>query len=656
MIMDTSQIKVGLQTDVTSYDSPVHSLPLEDVLEKIATSEPLKVLTDRIQGEQDKDKRDALKRKLPAIIISADTRHRKPHEDDHLNGLILMDIDGKDHPDILLDEMIERVEKMVENHPFVIGYCKSVSWKGLKVLCGIEPSAETHQRSFMALEQLFAEYGLIVDRQCKDLKRVNFLAHDPLIHDTLTDRLRNWGGETVVPVPPKEKKQYKIRKPQGNEKSPDEEAGLCLQHLDPDMDYEDWLAVGMGLKAHGCSCGIFSAWSSGGQTYKEGEPERKWNSFKGTGIGFGTVVNMAKANNGGVNPVRPAKKKSVATVNDFDVVDDMVEGDEKKRKLPAVTDADSLMTVFPTKPECLIEGVLGVGDKLILSASSKAGKTWLMLHLAYAAQNGDNWLGHQCKKMDVLYVNFELTEAWLAERFRLISRDKPFQEPPSVLNLRGYNVCWSELSEHIKEHIQQSDKNYGLIILDPIYKMLGDTDENSNGEVAMLLNALERMGHETKTATAFSHHHSKGNKSGVDAIERMSGAGVWGREPDAIIDLTAHEEEDCWVVDTTTRNFSKPPKVVVRCEFPNFVPVDDCDPDDLRKAGGSRKKLTESNVLDMCRTVPLGINRAELVNKLSETYKISKQAARSRVSEMTKNDKLWEDGKLIRIVDENQPF
>ena len=225
-----------------------------------------------------------------------------------------------------------------------------------------------------------------------------------------------------------------------------------------------------------------------------------------------------------------------------------------------------------------------------------------------------------------------------------------------VLNLRGFNVCWTELSDHIKEHIEQADKAYGLIILDPIYKMLGDTDENSNGEVAMLLNSLERMGHETKTATAFSHHHSKGNKSGVDAIERMSGAGVWGREPDAIIDLTAHEEDNHWVVDTTARNYSKPAKVVVRCDFPNFVPVDDLDPDELKKPGGSKKKLTEANVLDMCSTVPLGLDRAELCKKLAETHKVSVQTARSRVSEMTKNDKLWEDGKLIRAKDDNNPF
>jgi len=655
------QIRVGVQRNITDPKCKVESVPLLSVLEQMHTSDNLKRLTEEILSATSKDERDAIKKQLPAVIISADTTHRKVHPDDTRTGLILMDVDGKDHPDMLMDEMTASVQEMCDKYSYVIGYCLSPSWKGLKVLCGIDPSTDTHLRSFMALEQVFASHNIIVDRACKDLKRVNFLCYDPRVTVTLTERLEAWDGDVVEPVPIKKRTQY--RAPQlssSSDLTPDEEAQLCLQHLNPDMEYQDWVAVGMALHSHGCSCATWASWSAGGESYKQGECERKWNGFNGSGVGFGTIVKMATDANGGTNPLFIKRDKLNVTADDFDNIAHhdagAEDGDEDAPRLPQVTDADALMQLYPTEPIALIEGVVGVGDKLILSASSKAGKTWLMLHLAYAMQNGDKWLGHQCKKCDVLYVNFELTEPWLGKRFRLITKDKPFQTPPSVLNLRGFNVGWMELSKHIKAHIEASDKNYGLIILDPIYKMLGDCDENSNGDVAMLLNALERMGHETQTATAFSHHHSKGNKSGVDAIERMSGAGVWGREPDAIIDLTAHEDEDCWVVDTTARNYAKPPKVVVRCEFPNFVPVEDGDVDALKKPGGSAKKLTEANVLDMCRTVPLGIKKSNLVNMLAETYNVSKPTARNRIDEMTKNDKVCEKDKMITIADEGNPF
>ena len=652
MTIDMETIKVGYQRNIT--DGNVQSVPLMDILKRVESSETLKDLTDAVHNATNKDERERAKRELPCVIISADTTCRKVSENDKRTGLILIDIDGKDNPDLLMSEMVDTVETMISSMPFIIGHKRSASWKGMKVLCGIDPSAETHLRSFMALEEIFETHGLVIDRACKDLKRVNFLCHDPDIKHTLIDRLEKWNGEAVEPAPPVKRKVYKMTSHttgKRSDMSKDQEAELCLQHLDPDMDYHEWIQVGMALKAHGASCAVWEAWSRGGQTYKPGECERKWNSFQGSGVGFGTVVNMAKQSNGGVNPIYPSKSdKMTATASDFDIIDPAMDVDEPiDTGLPAVTDADALMGTFPTKPDCLIEGVIGVGDKLILSASSKAGKTWLMLHLAYAVQNGDEWLGHQCKQADVLYVNFELTEPWLAERFRLISRDKHFQDPPSVLNLRGFNVGWVELSFHIKQHIDQSNKQYGLIILDPIYKMLGDCDENSNGDVAMLLNALERMGHETQTATAFSHHHSKGNKSGVDAIERMSGAGVWGREPDAIIDLTSHEDDNCWVVDTTARNYPKPPKIVVECRFPNFVPVDDADPDNLRKPGGSKKRFTDEQVIEIASRSPMGIARARLVENMVEALNISAQAARNRIRQMTKNDKFFEDGRLLKV-------
>ena len=655
----TDTIRVGVQRNITDKNCPVESVPLLSVLEQMHASENLKAITTAIVKAQNKHEVDVLKRTLPAVIISADTTHRKVHPDDVRTGLILMDIDSGDNPDMDIDEMRVVVEQMRRRYDYLIGFTLSATWRGLKVLCAVSKRADEHVRCFMALEEIFSQHGINVDRACKDLKRVNYVPHDPNVQETLIKHLADWNGAYIEPAdPPKKRAQYRAPAiSAGSEMTPDEEAQLCLQHMNPDMDYADWIAVGMALKDHGCCCATWDAWSAGAESYKQGECERKWNGFSGSGVGFGTVVNMAKGGNGGMNPIYPSKKKMappMASANDFDVVGGGA--DDEESALPAVTDADSLVSAFPDKPECLIEGVIGLGDKLILSASSKAGKTWLMLHLAYAVQNGDEWLGHQCKKADALYVNFELTEPWLAERFRMITRDKHFQDPPSVLNLRGYNVGWVELSAHIKAHIDASDKHYGLIILDPIYKMLGDCDENSNGDVAMLLNALERMGHETKTATAFSHHHSKGNKSAVDAIERMSGAGVWGREPDAIVDLVSHEDDDCYVVDTTTRNFSKPPKVVVRCEFPNFVPVEDSDPDALKKPGGSTKKLTEANVYDMCNTVPLGIERARLVEMLAESYKVSKVTARNRIGEMTKNDKLVEDGKLIKTKGGDCPF
>lgn len=63
-----------------------------------------------------------------------------------------------------------------------------------------------------------------------------------------------------------------------------------------DLDYQGWVAVGMGLKEAGYSCSDWDEWSRMDSRYHAGECERKWNTFNGSGnpITGGTIVQMAR--------------------------------------------------------------------------------------------------------------------------------------------------------------------------------------------------------------------------------------------------------------------------------------------------------------------------------------------------------------------------
>ena len=71
-----------------------------------------------------------------------------------------------------------------------------------------------------------------------------------------------------------------------------------LQHIDPAMlDYQDWINVGMALKAEGYECSAWDAWSQAdSHRYHPGDCARKWESFRGspTPITGGTIVQLAK--------------------------------------------------------------------------------------------------------------------------------------------------------------------------------------------------------------------------------------------------------------------------------------------------------------------------------------------------------------------------
>lgn len=332
-----NNIKVGYQRLVGKKPPlPVTKKELIPLLECMATK--LKDETLAIRSEKDKDRQAELKRDtLPAIIISAATTCRKASDDDERTGLILIDLDdfgGKANPDVTYEQAVEIVDSMIGEYPFVIGRHTSVR-RGLKVACGIEPRVDSHKRSFAALRKLFADHGLEVDRSTSDEKRANFLCWDADIIETLIEPLRQWSGAHIEPQAEVKKKPYKVKRSSSDSSlTPDEEIGLCLEHLHPDDDYQQWYQVGMIVKEHGGSCAIWDAWSSSGALYKAGECDKKWQSFKGGRLGFGTLVKWATDANGGRNPIMAEKNQRQAVKVTADDFDDVVADDEPQTPEP----------------------------------------------------------------------------------------------------------------------------------------------------------------------------------------------------------------------------------------------------------------------------------------------------------------------------------
>ena len=72
----------------------------------------------------------------------------------------------------------------------------------------------------------------------------------------------------------------------------------ALQHIDPSaLNYQDWVSVGMALKAEGYDCGVWDDWSSRDPArYHPGDCARKWETFRGSAcpVTGGTIVQLAK--------------------------------------------------------------------------------------------------------------------------------------------------------------------------------------------------------------------------------------------------------------------------------------------------------------------------------------------------------------------------
>ena len=162
-------------------------------------------------------------------------------------------------------------------------------------------------------------------------------------------------------------------------------------------------------------------------------------------------------------------------------------------------------------------------------------------------------------------------------------------------NLRGYAADFRKLIPRIIERARK--EGFALIIFDPIYKLYGGTDENAAGDVAALLNSLERLAAETGAAIVFGAHFSKGNASAKEAIDRISGSGVFARDPDSLLIFTKHAEDNAFTVDPILRNFAPVTPFVVRWNYPLMERADDLDPAKLKEVAGKKKEHDPKKLL-----------------------------------------------------------
>ncbi len=266
--------------------------------------------------------------------------------------------------------------------------------------------------------------------------------------------------------------------------------------------------------------------------------------------------------------------------------------------LPDFIDAANFLATPIEPPAELIEGILHKGSKLAFGGSSKSFKTWCLLDLAISVATGADWLGRRTTQGKVLFLNFEIQPHAWQRRIAAVASAKGVEIKPGQIilwNLRGHAADFRQIVPRIIERARR--ENFVLNVLDPIYKLYGNTDENSAGNGALLWNSLEKLATETGAANAFGAHFAKGNASAKEAIDRISGSGVFARDPDSLLIFTKHETDDAFTVEPILRNFAPVEPFAVRWEFPLMKLADDLDPSKLKQVAGRKKEHNPKKLL-----------------------------------------------------------
>lgn len=134
-------------------------------------------LIQQIRMTENKAERTRLKSSLPCATISAIcTDGRKADDAFEHTGLICIDIDGQDNPGFESGAVLKaEVCKVAE-----VAYCSlSASGSGCFAIFRLS-YPENHLGHFLALQRLFrSRLGIVIDGQCKDVKRLRFATYDP---------------------------------------------------------------------------------------------------------------------------------------------------------------------------------------------------------------------------------------------------------------------------------------------------------------------------------------------------------------------------------------------------------------------------------------------------------------------------------------------
>lgn len=290
----------------------------------------------------------------------------------------------------------------------------------------------------------------------------------------------------------------------------------------------------------------------------------------------------------------------------------------------------------PLAPE-LIKGVLRRGHKMLVAGPSKAGKSFFLTETAVAISEGQPILMSKdgCKALEVekpgrvLYINLEIDNNSFINRVIDIyeARNLVYNHNKNlaIWNLRGHAETMDGLAPKIIR--MAKDFKPDAIIVDPIYKIITG-DENSASEMGKFCNQFDRIIKEVGCSMIYCHHHSKGAQGAKKAIDRSSGSGVFGRDPDALIDMVPLEPSDDqknnfidndsypYRLEFTLREFKPPKPIDVLFECPLHM-LDDSGElakmgaegsaqANLAKGKNGGKKITRETVAEAFEKISMG--------------------------------------------------
>ena len=299
----TAVVNDPLNVEVSLYKGVSDNIGTTVNLKDFLFTDQYKDIAEAIRSGSTIEERHEIKNRyrtaLPCATVSGRFTERKRDKVAEYSGLIAIDIDYKDNV-----EVMPEVPNILKQMDFVIYAGKSISGDGYFAICRVDDPKRLKEH-YLALEKDFKEYGITIDKACKDTTRLRFASYneEPYYNPYALTYYKMVGEpkrETRVSTTytPREF-SYHTTSTDNAQRVEEQIKYLIDNNLTLPDDYHSWFKIGMSLCSEFGESGrqYFHSISSLSPKYDSYECDNQYDKIvesygSGNDIGLGTLMYM----------------------------------------------------------------------------------------------------------------------------------------------------------------------------------------------------------------------------------------------------------------------------------------------------------------------------------------------------------------------------
>lgn len=240
----------------------------------------------------DKEQRNIVKRRMPQAVIGGVCSPTRSTENTTPNGLICVDIDAGDNPNISDWQSLKEQLSII---PEIAYISLSFSANGLFLIIPLE-NPQKFTDHFKQLEDDFSAMGLTIDHACSDVCRMRCMSYDthPYINHAARTYKRLYKPQQR---PLRQVQHYSNSEDDTLNKVASSVRQITETNTNITSNYDDWIKAGQALSSLGEEGREFyHAISAIDGRYRERETDNKFNSFLRLthSVGIGTFFHICQ--------------------------------------------------------------------------------------------------------------------------------------------------------------------------------------------------------------------------------------------------------------------------------------------------------------------------------------------------------------------------